>query len=345
MFSTYHQTSCPTSDCEMEEIEEVEAQSGASVPLLGMLTLGVVACCGLVALRDLSPVWELGVHWSLHYLFIALAILVIAFYRGHWRQVSILSAACCYLGWLTQPWLLLAPITLGPAHGQGGEFSRRARVVSWNVWEANRQFDAVRQWIESEDPDVIALYEVVPEMDAALQWLRTTYPYHLERPAHGGAGIAVYSRIAGSRLRTEDFGWPRQPAVVLELPRDGEGNEPMQLVAMHALSPLPVWRTRIRDQQLTALARWVANQRGPICVCGDLNTTAWTSSFQQLRQAGFRDSRHGSGNWASWPSRLGWAGISIDHALYTPQCLVTGRTVHYNALGSDHFPVLFTLAY
>jgi endonuclease/exonuclease/phosphatase (EEP) superfamily protein YafD len=77
---------------------------------------------------------------------------------------------------------------------------------------------------------------------------------------------------------------------------------------------------------------------------GDLNVTPWSPYFQELLAAtGLRDSARGWGLQPSWPTMSLLLRVPIDHCLISPELHVTERTLGPD-IGSDHFPLLVTLA-
>lgn len=101
----------------------------------------------------------------------------------------------------------------------------------------------------------------------------------------------------------------------------------------------------MRNEQLTALAQFVTDIRGPIVLLGDLNTSPWSFFFRRLlEQSGLRDSAKGYGVQPTWPSFFRPARIPIDHCLHSPDMVVTDRRVG-EAFGSDHLPLIVELAF
>ena len=110
----------------------------------------------------------------------------------------------------------------------------------------------------------------------------------------------------------------------------------------HPLPPIGR-NAAIRNEQLSAVADWVAGMHGPVVVAGDLNTTPWSPYFREfLKRSGMRDSRRGFGVQATWPDNLGSAGIPIDHALVSDGVYVQDRRVGL-PFGSDHRPIIVDL--
>ncbi len=111
----------------------------------------------------------------------------------------------------------------------------------------------------------------------------------------------------------------------------------------HPLPPGSPERLRLRDEQLTALAGFVAGLRKPLILAGDLNVTPWSPRFERLlRETGLTDTARGRGLQGTWPVGLPWMRIPIDHCLISESFRVVDRKVG-PAVGSDHFPLLVDL--
>lgn len=247
------------------------------------------------------------------------------------------GVALIYMLIIVQPWQLVRRTnTVAETR------SDSLRVLSWNLLSVNRSYQQILQLIAETEPDVLIMIEVRPGLLEELPEISEQFPIALAQPSWGGAGIAAFSRVQGTRLRFQDFDFSKQPAIVAEIP-GRHGGSTLQLVGLHTLSPLPTHRAAVRDRQFAALQRWAEKQNGPICVCGDFNTTPWTAPFRSMCEIGFVDSRLGAENGPSWPARLGVLGIPIDHALSKGECTITERRVLNTAPGSDHRPLLFTV--
>lgn len=302
---------------------------------VSLLSFCVCVQVGLVLCSRLHPFLELACHCSLHVL-LAAAVLLPALIWLRYRGVAFcLAIATAYLLVLVQPWGF---INFGQ---KPAEEPNTLQVLSWNVLSINKSFAEIEQVIKDVNPDVLILIEVRPGLIEALPFVQETYPHCLQRPSWGGEGIAICSRVPGTTTSFEGFDYPRQPGIVAKIPGVSGGS--MELVALHTLSPLPTPRTAVRDRQLASVRDWSSSRTGPTCVAGDFNTTPWTSSFIDLLRSGFRDSRVGSGNGASWPAELGWLGIPIDHAITKGDCRISERRVLQECPGSDHRPIAFKL--
>ncbi len=308
--------------------------------------IAITASCGLcfvlvcIGFARMSPWLELLVHFSFHALVATLVVIPILWFTNHHRTAVVCSFVTVCLIFLVQPWYLI-PIA-------SSSKPDALRVLSWNVYAANEEFDSVVEVIRKSNPDVLVIVEVRLDLLERAPWIKEHYPKCEVIPNSGGAGIGVFCRTDETKYSVDfavrNFGTQLMPSIVATL-TSPDGTRQVDLVATHTFSPTPPYRATVRDKQLRKFMEWSQKQTQPQCLVGDLNTTPWTRSFWELERAGFRDSRRGAGNCASWPAWLGPAGIPIDHALTRGDCTITERRVLSTNAGSDHQPIEFKLSF
>ena len=303
-----------------------------------VFSLGTCVICVTGLLGRLDPVFELATHCYFHCLIASFVLLPLACILKARTTAIALGLVLICTGWFVQPWQLwTASPELNP------KLTDKLRILSWNVLVANQSNLEAIEIVSDQDPDVVVLIELRHNFLEPTPWLKEQYPYFFESPSWGGEGIGVYSRVEGTIFRIEDFENAFQPAIVAKIP--GSQGQSVELVALHALSPLPRFRAHIRDRQLRAVANWAEQHQRPVCVCGDFNITPWSGAFCDMIESGFKDSRMGSGNCESWPQSLGAFGIPIDHAIWKGDCQILHRRVLPEGPGSDHRPIVFDLQY
>ncbi len=288
----------------------------------------------------MSPWLELTVHFAAHALVTTLLVIPILWFTGHRRTAVVCSFVAACLIFLVQPWYLIPWRSSPKPDG--------LRVLSWNIYAANEEFDSVVEVIRKSDPDVLVIVEVRLDLLERAPWIKEHYPKFEVIPRSTGAGIGVFCRAEDPKYSVDfavhNFGWRVMPSIVATL-TSPDGTRHVDLVATHTFSPTPPNRATLRDKQIRSYLAWSLEQANPQCLVGDLNTTPWTRSFWELERAGFLDSRHGAGNCASWPAWLGPVGIPIDHAMTRGECTITERKVLATSAGSDHQPIEFKLSF
>lgn len=195
--------------------------------------------------------------------------------------------------------------------------------------------------IEACDPDVIVLEEVDKTWLDRLAPVLGRYPHAHVHPRPDNFGIALFSRLPLKAKETLWLGGSGLPSILARV--EGPDGE-FRLLATHPMPPGGRYHTARRDRQLAALPEVVAADGSPLLLLGDLNTTPWGASYRALlAETGLVDSLQGRGPQASWPARLGWFGIPIDHCLHSEGIVVLDRRIGPD-VDSDHLPVIVDFA-
>ncbi len=313
-------------------------------PIVAGLTLQVLA----ILISRIHPALELANHFAAHGLMISCLTLTAILLQTRRSRLLLgaLLGTTGYLLFLVQPWGLY----LVPHPSVSTELGNSIHVLSWNVLAVNQDYADIDKVIREVNADVVVLIETQPHLLEHLPFLSANYPHSHKILHWGGNGICVFSRIPGTEFVTEPFRCEIQPAIVATVPAVSANalkadRASVKLVGMHTLSPIPLRRTSLRNEQLAAVSQWSTEHTLPVCLCGDLNTTPWTASFAGLTRVGFIDSRIGVGNLATWPTPLRGFGIPIDHALTRGNCQISERKVVAAVPGSDHHLISFRLHY
>lgn len=293
---------------------------------LGIIALGVVTLLSLFARS--SWFCELFSHFTLQ-LGRSLAILLIGalLLRRWWASILAL--------------VLLIPHGINASyyypHTDEVDSSRPDfTVISFNVLTANNQFEDVRKYLLSIDPDLILLMEVDRRWLAALEELDHHYPHSLKGPREDNFGMALFSKHpidSHTLTKVEGSGVPCLHAV---LTIDGRQ---LEVIGAHPIPPMGPARARSRNEYLQAVAERVEKARSPTLVLGDFNCTPWSPFFRDLiDETGLIDSGKKRGNQSTWRRGNLLFSIPIDHVLHSSDLSCTSRTISPN-LGSDHHPI------
>lgn len=266
---------------------------------------------------------DLGSHWQwLFLLLLVFSSILLAVLDRCWAIVMLAAPL---------PWL-----TASPAAPSGERTADALVVATANIQYRNPDARALVEWLRQEKVDVAVVLEVVPAQVRELEAV-ADYPHRRIVPDDGPFGIAVLSRhpLAEVKVIEGAAGIPRIEAAV-QLARGR-----FRLTALHPMPPLRTEDHFARNRTLRALADAAAASGGPSILAGDLNATPWSSAFAGLADRGLR---RASGLAPTWPAAAaGLMGIPIDHVLVTRQWRVIASRTGPN-LGSDHLPVLVTLA-
>lgn len=248
-------------------------------------------------------------------------------------HAAILLVPTVYLSSVTEPWTAL------PVHQFYGirQPTKPISIASWNVFIQNHEFETIQKTIESLDADIVLLIEVTPEHQKSLSRLSKSYRHVLWAPRTNTQGLAILSRIPGTKLREVVLGKSQMLALEATVPAGKFSDQPIRLLGVHTASPNQHGRFRIRDEQLQDVAKWVEQSASQTIVIGDLNITPWSPGFQDfLKRTGLVDTRRFRGFFATWPCGLGIAGIPIDHALVSQGLKIIDRECGFPTIDADH---------
>jgi len=282
-----------------------------------------------------SWVFELMSHFALQYVVAALVLSILALWARAWWWLFMALAALVING------ALVVPLYFGYGATSKGV---PMRVMSFNVNAANDRIEALQRYIEHSDVDVMLILEVTPRLHQELLWLEPRYKLLASEPRDDNFGIAMLSRIEGAQAELVRLPASRIPAVQARIPW---GGRVWNMLGVHTLPPVSADLAVARNAALELAADWARQQSGPRIVLGDLNVSPYSPYFGRLMDQGqLRNSQRGFGVQPTWPqqSTLLWpARVAIDHALHDADVVTMLRTTG-PALGSDHLPLILTLA-
>lgn len=214
-------------------------------------------------------------------------------------------------------------------------------ILSANVKQGNRRYDAVLAVAREADADLALFMETDEPWAEALEVLRERYPHVVSHPLDNAYGMILFSRLPLDEVECRYLVMEGVPSIrcIVRL-RDGQR---FRLYCVHPEPPVPVSDSLGRDGELATVAKLVAEDRLPAVVSGDLNDVAWSNTtrmFQRLSR--LLDPRVGRGLYNTFDARFPFMRWPLDHLFHDPRfALVSMRRMP--AGGSDHFPMLFRL--
>ena len=295
----------------------------------------------IVVLAACAPTW-LGLaarwHWVLdlttHFTWFYAAlmpVLLIACWMRRRPRLALMAVLTLALNiWR------LAPLYVSPPDATSPD--AQLRVMTQNVLKKNASHDAVVKLIQQESPDVVLLVEVNQKWIRAMRPIESLYPHYAFQLRNTRSGIALYSRLPLDELRFEKLSQTDRYSAIARLKVEGKS---ITIVGVHATLPHGANKTELRNAELLAVARFVANEPDGVIMMGDLNTTPWSPAFGDLlRDSGLRNSMRGFGVQPTW-GLAGWDRVvlPIDHVLHTLNLAVIDRRIGPH-VGSDHRAVI-----
>jgi endonuclease/exonuclease/phosphatase (EEP) superfamily protein YafD len=227
----------------------------------------------------------------------------------------------------------MAPRPVLPAGDCEGE---TLKFATWNACFGKVDPQAVRRWVDAEQPDVIAFTEITQQLHGILEKsLRVQYPYTLGNPRGGPNGLAFFSKLplanwkresGDARYGTCELRWPAGPVC--------------ELIVAHPPAPTSGGWFRARGETLRELSAKIAGETRPVIVLGDLNATWAVRDFREFCHAA--ELLPATNYLPSWNAVLPDAlRIPIDHVLARPRDFVAvSAAVGTEPGGSDHLPVV-----
>lgn len=263
-----------------------------------------------------------------------LAPLAIAVFirRIAWRRAILLACAVT----LVASAMLLAPEFVRPtgakaAPGRPGQI----KVIQLNALRDNADVGRVADWLISERPDIVTVSE-------ARRDLRDLLVTRAGWRTAGGAGTLMIFTPA--------------PYMRMERPRPARGDRLVFVNATYASSsgPIEIMTTHLDRRlgpsvagQIIALESVVSQRpQDRMILTGDFNATPWSAEIRRLdRSLGLTRRDRALASWPAqvagraWPLPL----MPIDH-VYAGPGWATVSVERGPWLGSDHYPIIVTLA-
>jgi endonuclease/exonuclease/phosphatase (EEP) superfamily protein YafD len=213
-------------------------------------------------------------------------------------------------------------------------------LISHNIQDVSKRHQDLGLWLQGQPADVVLLQEV-PSRIVVQYREKSVYPYQLEvyDPALNhpnfpdNKAIVVLSKypVSGD-LKFKPFKDSRPvPTVRICVPN---AQDPW-VVIIDAREPKTAKLLDRRDRLLLGAAKKISELSGPVVVAGDFNATPLTPIFNDfLKIADVSASRFYI---STFPSKLKWFGIPIDHILV--RHIRVKRIKALPAIGSDHRPL------
>jgi endonuclease/exonuclease/phosphatase (EEP) superfamily protein YafD len=250
------------------------------------------------------------------------------------RRQRLLSAGTAAIAvWAAVPLIPYWAPAAKPADGPGLKF------IAWNLLWENPRKDEALPWLQQQNADVMLLTECTHEWTNLLEPLKEAHPFHFHSGRDGAEGMWLLSRYPLDAPDPAGLAAVKPwISTVMHTPAG-----PVRIIGMHPRTPRSGARFDQRNEQYDHAAGIAANAGMPVVLLGDLNCTPFSPWFQRLLKRGkLRDSALGFGLHSTWQSN--GIGLPIDHILVSEDCQVNQRHVHPDRMGSDHHPVIATLA-
>lgn len=223
------------------------------------------------------------------------------------------------------------------------------KVMTFNLNKSNTDIEGIISVIRDENPDVVALQELVPfTAERLIKGLESYYPFSTLRtpqPVNGQGLLSRYELQFVSNI--PDY---RYLSAIVNAPQ-GQ----IMVINVHAPKISPSnWKVDWQNQRdfIDDLFDQTSSINGPLLIVGDFNTTYLSENYALIRQEyrdAFEDSGFGFG--FTYPAknnssdRLLWPLVRIDYIFYNEFVISHETRVFKGSGGSDHHPVASIVSY
>jgi len=208
----------------------------------------------------------------------------------------------------------------------------RIKVIEYNAWERNPNIGSDVYWLARQNPDFILMTDTD---DAAILALAARGFICTQ----GVADTVIFSRLPRARETYMIPGseWPQLPSFSRASFAAAGGD--FTVIATHLKRPT----SGPHSEQRAALLRLINHyDRRRLILAGDFNSTPWSFGLRRLdQQLGLERRDRALFTWPALYSPV--AFLPIDH-IYAGEAWRTVSIVRGPRLGSDHYPIVVTLA-
>ena len=207
-----------------------------------------------------------------------------------------------------------------------------------NLNSQNKQKGELIRYLENAKPELVLLVETNRAWFEKLKTLESIYPFTKAILRESNFGMTVLSQYP---LSTEKVYVDKEnliPALWLKV---NTSAGPLGLFLLHVYPPLGKYGTLVRNQHLVTLSKEIADINSPLLVCGDFNTTPWSTIFQKFLSHSNLELSKRYSMFNTWSAVGFLPGLPIDF------CLSKGISItSYSKgpdIGSDHWPLILKI--
>jgi vancomycin resistance protein VanJ len=311
-----------------------------SILTIARVYLAIVICWQIAINTGIRDIWVVRLLDNFGgWLYLPLVFLLpCLYYRQIRKQLLVLLIVPFLLFWWEYHWCVLPKFA--PSNG-----AKSLRVMTWNVRYDNPQPQSIAAVIKSQQPDIVAIQELVGSTASVLQQsLSQDFPYQLI-PANFEFGIFSKYPLKSSQPAALDPSVSR----FLEV-RISVGDREVELIDVHL--PIPTLTTKKlgfvpipvdynTDRQATIyplLLDRIEKIDKPFLVVGDFNTSDRDRYYRLLNRSmnnAFQKVGWGFGFTFPLKSPVAIPLVRIDHIFYSSQWQAQSAWTD-RGIGSDH---------
>lgn len=261
----------------------------------------------------------------------------------HWIALGALLLAIAFQAYKIWPYTPLAQQDVRRAEHPTGD--NVIRLLEANVLMDNEQRAPLLSLIHEHEPDLVLLMETNQEWEDDLSEIEADYPHRVYVPLENKYGMHLYSRLELIDPEVRYLIQDDIPSIRTRVRL--RNDEEILLYCVHPMPPSPTeaYASTGRDGELLMVGKEVKDKAEPVLIAGDLNDVAWSHSTRLFRRVSeLLDPRRGRGFYSTFHADYWLARWPLDHFFHSDHFTLVALERQHN-IGSDHFPVLLTLAY
>lgn len=282
----------------------------------------------------------------------ALAVLGVAlwgtfFFEGRPSELLMIGAAITAVIWQIykiHPYTSAVRVQTRNAHRR--DESVIFSLLMSNVLMENDKHQKFIDTVRKYEPEVVLAVEVDQKWARAIAVLDEQYPHRIKQPQDNYYGMVLLSKLPLEKPEVSFLVQDDIPSIHTGVRL--ENGVVIQLHGIHPRPPEPLrdQRSSPRDAELVLMGKAIEKQKDvPTIVAGDLNDVAWSETSQLfVRISGLLDPRVGRGMFNSYNANNPLFRFPLDHVFHSTHFELV-KLERLPPIGSDHFPILITLAY
>jgi endonuclease/exonuclease/phosphatase (EEP) superfamily protein YafD len=295
----------------------------------------LVSIGGLIGgrLGHLYPHFDVFAQFGAQFMAMAFAFTVATIFSRYKTLFGMAITAGLLAAYGAWPHLVSTPLQQGPYQMGAGE--KLLRVAHFNTFKNNDDYAAIAAEVLRLDADVVDLVEMSrAKTKFVLAAIKSKYPYAYD--CDGGrlcdmAIVSKYPVLSGDGVNI----WVGAPYIRATLGGDMAG------VTVFGVHTTRFPHSRAQLTQVREIVKLLETVTGDVVVMGDFNATPFSRIPATLEQ--------GAGlmrltDLPTWPSYAQLPQLAIDHVFASKAFRVVGNQQIGEAAGSDHYPILLTLA-
>lgn len=275
---------------------------------------------------------------------IALWLIFFRFRKGlNAIMVILLGASFFYQVYRIYPYTVFSRIQTD--YAQDHDTLTNVSAITSNVYMKNHEYQELLLLIEQKNPDLVLLLEADEWWADKMDTLKNKYPYIVSEPLDNTYGMILYSQL---ELENPEVRYMMEDSIPsIHTYAKLRSGKSIRLYCLHPKPPVPPESesSTKRDAELLLAGQLVKKSEEPAILMGDLNDVAWSYTTRLfLKSSQMLDPRIGRGFYNTFNAEVPMMRWSLDHVFHTEAFQLNALEV-LPFIGSDHFPVYFSLSY